>query len=134
MAGGKSDAMENSVLDHVFGVTSYTPEAHVHVELYTVTPSDPMNDGTKVSGSGYVSVQVTNSNVNWSTAVAGETHNATAITFPAATDDWGTVVAWGIFAADGTTGMYWGPVSPSKVVSLGDTPSFAVGQLSITEA
>jgi len=133
MAGGKSDALENSVLEHVFGVTSYTPPAHVHVELYTVTPTDAMNDGTKCTGGSYAPVQVTASNVNFSTAVAGEIHNATAITFPAATADWGTAVAFGIFAADGTTGMYWGPVSPEKVISTGDTASFAATTLSITE-
>jgi hypothetical protein len=134
MAGGKSDFLENELLDHVLGNASYSAPANTHIALFTVTPSDT-GGGTEVSGNAYARVSVTNNATNWPAASGGAKANGTAITFPAASGgNWGTVVAFGIFDAS-TSGnlLYWGPVTPNKAVNDGDTASFAIGDLDITE-
>ena len=76
---------------------------------------------------------------NWPNA-SGTTatkNNGNAIAFPAATADWGTVVAFGIYdAASSGNLLYTGPVnSPTgKPVNNGDTLTFpATTGLVITE-
>lgn len=135
MAGGKSDDLENKLLDHVLGGGDYTRLSTVYVALYTATPNDA-GGGTEVSTSGtaYARVAVTNNATNFPAASSGVKANGTAITFAKATADWGTVVAWAIKSlSSGGVNLYWGPVNPNKVVSTDDTPSFAAGDLSITE-
>jgi hypothetical protein len=133
MAGGKSDDLENKILDHVLGGGDYTRLATVYVALFTVTPSDS-GGGTEVSGGAYARVAVTNNATNFPAASGGAKSNGTAITFPAASANWGTVVAFAIMSASsGGVILYWGPVSPNKAVNSGDTASFAIGDLDITE-
>jgi hypothetical protein len=135
MAGSKSNYLENALLDHALGGGDYTRPATVYVALYTAAPTDS-GGGTEVSTSGtaYARVSTTNNATNWPAASSGSKSNGTVITFPTATASWGTVVAFGIFDAS-TSGnlMYWGDLTVSKSVASGDTASFAVGTLTITE-
>lgn len=133
MAGSKSDYLENQILDHVLGGGDYTRPATVYVALYTVAPTDA-GGGTPVSGGSYARAAVTNNATNWPAASGGSKANGTAISFPAATANWGTVVAFGIFdAASGGNLLYWGTLSASKAVNNGETASFAPGALVISE-
>lgn len=130
---GKADFLENELLDHVLSDAAYTAPGTIHVALYTATPSDS-GGGTEVSGGSYARAAVTNNATNWPAASEGAKSNGTAIEFPQATADWGTVVAFGLFdAATGGNLLYWGPVTPNKAVNNGDTASFAAGDLDITE-
>jgi hypothetical protein len=134
MAGSKSDYLENELLDHVLGNAAYTAPATVYVALYTVAPTDA-GGGTEVSGGSYARVAVTNNATNWPAASGGAKANGTAITFPTATADWGTVVAFAILdAATAGNFLYWADLTANKTVSSGDTASFAVGELDVTEA
>jgi len=134
MAGSKSDYLENELLDHVLGNSAYTAPATVYVALYTVAPSDA-GGGTEVTGGSYARVAVTNNATNWPAASGGAKSNGTAITFPTATADWGTVVAMAILdAATAGNFLYWADLTASKTVNNGDTASFAVGELDVTEA
>lgn len=136
--GSKSDYLEKALLDEVLGGTNYAAVATTHIGLFTVTPSDT-GGGTEVTGGSYARVAKTNNATNWpnasgSGAGGSSKSNGTAVTFPQASADWGTVVAFGIYD-DPTAGnlLYWGAVSPSKTVQNGDTPSFAIGALTVTE-
>ena len=133
MAGSKSNFLELELLDHVLGAATYTPPVTVYVALYTVAPSDT-GGGTEVTGGSYARVAVTNNATNWPAAAAGLKSNGTAITFPAATAGWGTCVAFAILD-DPTAGnfLYWGDLTVSKAVNSGDTASFAIGDLDVTE-
>jgi hypothetical protein len=135
MPGGKSDFLELKVLDHVLGGGDYTRATTVYVGLFTVTPADA-GGGTEVSGGAYARASVTNNATNFP-AAAGTTAvkaNGVAITFPRATASWGTVVAFGVFdAASAGNLLYWGPMTTSRLVSIDDTPSFAIGALTFTE-
>lgn len=135
--GSKSDYLEGKVLAHVLGNTAYTAPTTLYVSLFTVTPSDA-GGGTEVTGGSYARVAVTNNTTNFPapTGTSPTTStNGTAITFPAPTANWGTVVAFGIHDA-ATLGnlLYWGALSVSKTINNGDAaPSFAASALTITE-
>ena len=133
MAGSKSDFLELKLLDHVLGKVVYTAPATVYIALYTVAPGDA-GGGTEVTGGSYARVAVTNNLTNWPAAAAGAKANGTEITFPTATANWGTVVAFAILdAATGGNFLYWGDLTASKTINNGDTAKFAVGDLDITE-
>jgi hypothetical protein len=133
MMGSKGDYLENKLLDHVLGRVTYTPPTTVYVALFT-TPVSDTGVGTEVSGGGYARVAVANTTASWTTAANGQKSNAVAITFPKATANWGTVVAWAIFdAATGGNCLYYGDVNPSIAVYVNAQPQFAAGSLTIIE-
>jgi len=91
----------------------------------------------EVTGGSYVRLQITNNATNWP-AASGATatkSNGTAFTFAQATADWGVVVAFAVCDVVSGAGniLYWGAISPTKNIQSGDTASFAVGDLDITE-
>jgi hypothetical protein len=133
MAGSKSDYLENEVLDHVLGGGDYTRPGTVYIALFTAAPTDA-GGGTEVTGGSYARVAVTNNATNWPAASSGSKSNGVAFTFTQATANWGTVVAFGIFdAASSGNLLYWGDLTASKSVEIGDTAEFAIGGITITE-
>ena len=133
MAGSKSNFLENELLDHVLGNVAYTAPATVYIALYTVAPTDA-GGGTEVTGGAYARKDVANNATNWPAASAGAKSNGVAITFVQATANWGTVVAFGIFdAVTGGNMLYWADLTVNKAVNNGDTASFAVGDIDVTE-
>ena len=125
MAGNLSNYLENKVLDHILGTTTYTKPSTVYVALYTASPSDS-GGGTEVSGSGYAR-QV----AAFDAAASGATQNSGNIDFtnmPAC-----TVVAIGIHDAltDGNL-LVWGTLSTNKSLDAGDTLRVATGDLDIS--
>lgn len=142
--GCLSDFLENKIIDHVCRGVPYTAPSHLYVALFTVTPSDS-GGGTEVTGGTYSRVDLAPSAANWastggaatttnpSAGTSGTTSNNSAIAFPTATANWGTVVAVGIYdASTGGNLLFWGPLSASQVVNTGTTFSFAISQLAIT--
>jgi hypothetical protein len=131
--GSKSDVYEVDVLKAVTGQTTTilsTTPITPYVALYTTTPSDS-SAGTEVTGGSYAR---TTSASKWATPSAGSVATNATITFPTATADWGTVVAFAICDAS-TSGniLMWGALTANKTVSNGDTASFASGALTLTE-
>jgi len=130
---GKTTALENEILDHILGTGSYTATAQAYVALFTTAPTDA-GGGTEVLTSG--GTLYTRMSVNFDVAASGATANGAEITFPTAGADWGTISAFGVCFADGEGVddiLYWGTISPSKVISSGDTAKFAAGAIDITE-
>lgn len=126
---GKSDYLENAILNAVLRAVSYTSPATVYIGLYTAAPTDA-GGGTEVSGNAYARVAVT-----FSAAASGATSNSATVSFPRATGgNWGTVSHWGIFDAL-TNGnlLYWGALGASKTINSGDQAVIAIGELDITE-
>jgi hypothetical protein len=126
----KTDFLENKVLDHTLGKTSYTMPS-IWVGLFTAAPSDA-GGGTEVSGGSYA--RKSTAGADWNAASAGSSSNANAITFVTATGSWGTVTHFGIFDAS-TAGnlLRWAALGASKTIGTGDTASFAAGALVVTE-
>jgi hypothetical protein len=126
----KSDYLENKVLDHTLGKTSYTMPT-VYVGLFTAAPTDA-GGGTEVSGGSYA--RKSTAGADWNAAASGSSSNANAITFVTATASWGTVTHFGLFdAASAGNLLRWAALTTSKTIGSGDTASFAAGTLVVTE-
>ena len=84
---GFTNYLEDKVINHVFGGTAYTAPTAWYAALYTATPTDSAA-GTEVSGGGYARQAV-----SWTIQAGGtaQASNSGALTWPAATSDWGSV-------------------------------------------
>jgi hypothetical protein len=125
MAGNLSDYLENKVLDHVLGTTSYTMPADVYLALYTTTPTDSTS-GTEVTGGSYVRKLVT-----FGAASSGAATNNTNVDFTLMP----TCTVAGIAVCDAQTSgniLIYGALTSSKSVDAGDTLRVASGDLSIS--
>lgn len=123
-----SNYLEDAVLNHVFGSGSgtYTPASTLYVALFTSAPSDT-GGGTEVSGGGYARQTGT------FTTSSGTASNDSAIEYPTATADYGTVVAMGIFdASSGGNLLAYGTLTVSKNVSSGDVLRFNASAINIS--
>ena len=125
MAGNLTNYLENKLIDHFLGTTSYTMPADVYVALFTVTPGEAAG-GTEVTGGSYARQAAT-----FTAASSGATSNDTNIDFtgmPAA-----TTVAIGIFDASTSGNMLlYGSLTVNKTTDAGDTLRIATGDLDIS--
>jgi len=95
---GLTNYLEDKIMNHVFGSTTFTKPTNYYVGLLTATPSDSAA-GTEVSGGSYARQVCAFTITGTGTAQAT---NTSAITFPTATADWG-IVGWiGIYDAVST--------------------------------
>lgn len=126
----KTDYLENKILDHTTGKTSYTMPS-VWIGLFTAIPGDA-GGGTEVSGGSYARKATTGA--DWDAAAGGVTQNATVITFVTASAPWGTVGWFGLFDAS-TAGnlLRHAPLTVAKDVGTNDICSFPIGNLVLTE-
>jgi hypothetical protein len=125
MAGNLTDYLEDKLIDHFLGTTSYTMPADVYVALFTVAPSDA-GGGTEVTGGSYARKIAT-----FTAASGGATSNDSNIDFtgmPAT-----TTVAIGIFDAITSGNMLLhGTLTTNKITDAGDTLRIATGDLDIS--
>lgn len=126
----KSDYLEKKFIDHVLKVAPFTVPTNIYVALYTTATTDA-GGGTEVVGGSYVR-QVCNS---WAAATlgTGASSNSIAINFP----NMPAVTVTHVALWDAVTGgnlLYHGPLSPSRVVAVGNTLQFAIGDLDVTES
>lgn len=129
MTDAKTDYLENALLDHVLRNTAYASPATIYVGLFTTMPADDGTGGVEVTGGSYARQSVT-----FSAAAGGSTANSALVTFPTATAGWGTVLGIGLFdASTGGNLLYYGALTASKTVGIGDTISFAASALTVGE-
>ena len=122
-----SDFWETEILDHVFGIGSYTAPS-TYVGLSTANPLDDASALAEPAAGAYARVEVT----AWSRS-GSEVDNDSAITFPTATDSWGTVTYGCLFDADSSGNLLLSfALDASKAVVNGDTVNFAAGQFNVT--
>ena len=125
---GFSNYLENKVVGHVFGGSAYTAPSTLYVALYTSAPSDT-GGGTEVSGGAYARQTAA------FTISADTASNTSAIEYPTATANYGTVVAVGVFDASSSGNLLaYGNLTTSKTVSTGDVFRFNAGAIDITVA
>jgi len=143
-AAALSTYLQNKYVDWLLRGQAYTPPTTVYVALAT-SASGASACGTEVSGGSYARVSVTSSLSNWagtqsagsttvSSGTSGQTSNNGAITFPAPTANWGTIVSFCVFdASSGGNMLFYASLTTSKTVNNGDAaPSFAAGALTYT--
>ena len=126
--------LENKLIDHIFQNTAFTSQTTLYVALFTAVSDGEAGTVTEVSGGSYARVAVTANSSNWSDATGnnGTTSNVNAVTFPAATADWGTVTHFGIYDAASTGNLLvYAALTSSRNITNGSTPSFAAGALTV---
>jgi hypothetical protein len=129
---GKTSYLEAKVLDHTNGKTAYTMPT-VYIGLLTAAPTDTTS-GTECTGGSYA--RKSTAGTDW---VAGSgnpasSSNAAAITFVTATGSWGTATHFAQYDASTVGNMLrWGVLGTSKAIGTGDSASFAIGALTVTE-
>ena len=138
---GMSDYLEGQVRAHIFRTASFTKPSVLAVSLHTADPTDVTATAAanEFANSGsYARVALNPLDANWTAASAtnGETDNASAITFPTPTGNWGQATYFGIWDS-ATYGagnlLFSGALTNAKTINNGDpAPSFAIGALQIT--
>lgn len=126
-----SDYLENKVLDHVLGNTTYTPAGTLYLGLWTA--DDGLESGTltsEVSGGSYARKAIT-----FAAASGGSAATNATVTFDAATANWGTITHVAVMDAS-TAGnvLFHGAVTTSKTIESGDTFQVSSGNLTISLA
>lgn len=132
---GVSQYLQNAILNEVAGGSNYAPPATLYVGLWTVGLNDAATGSTagEISGGGYARVAVTNNATNWPSASHGVKSNASKVTFPYATSEWGTVRTVAILdAATAGNILFFATPAPVVTVSALDTLVFQVGDLSLS--
>jgi hypothetical protein len=134
--------LENKLLEHATGKTSWTMPTATYAALFTVTPTtsytSALTNGTEVtSGNGYTRFNLTS---NWATAANGVISNSTALswtatgTWPSGGSSAASVTTIGIFDS-GTVNqgnlLWFGPLSAPITMVNGDTFTIPVGNLTI---
>lgn len=134
---GKSDTLEIEYLKLVTGQTpsgifTLTAALTPYLALFTASPGES-TAGTEVTGTGYARV-LCGGTTFWNVPAAGAVTNK-LITFPTAGGDWaGPITSFALMTAvSAGTVLMFGNLTVNKTVLSGDTPSFAAGQLSLTE-
>ena len=124
-----SNYLENALINGTLRATSYTAPTTTYLALYTNDPTDA-DTGTEITGGSYVRQAIT-----FSSPSGGATSNSSAIEFPQATADWGTITHVGIRDAV-TSGnlLYHSALDTSKAIANGDIFKITSTNLSVTLA
>ena len=128
----KSNYLELAILNHVFGKTALTQPTHLWVSLHTADPGEDAS-GAECDYTGYGRTDTVPG--NWGTPSGGQIANSAIITCPQCSGGTPDVAThFGIWD-DSTSGnlLYSGALGTSKTIDPGDTPSFAIGALVVTE-
>jgi hypothetical protein len=130
---GKTDYLENAVLNHVLRNTTYTPVATVYMALFTAAPNDAYTSGvptgTEVSGNNYSRAAVT-----FGAASGGAVTNSGDVTFATPSGSWGACTHFGIFDA-ATVGnlLYWNNLTQTETPLSGNVVKFLAGDIDVAE-
>ena len=130
-----SDYLEGQIRAHIFRTASFTKPTGLTVHLYTAAPGET-GGGTEVSGGSYAAQSLNPLDANWTAASStdGLTDNASAITYPSPTANWGVVTHVAIKDQSANFLLY-GALTASKTVNNGDAaPNFPIGALDVTFA
>lgn len=131
--GSFSDYLEQSLVSHVFGASSWSAPSNWYLALCTADPTD--------AGTGASMNEVSNSNnyaraaITFSAASSRATSNSGIVTFNQASGSWGTVTHWAVVDANtyGTGNMLaYGSFSPTRSIVNGNTPAVQAAAVQIS--
>jgi hypothetical protein len=96
--------------------------------LFTAAPSDA-GGGTEVSGNNYARTDIT-----FGAAASGAIANSSPVNFPTPSGSWGACSHFGIFDASSAGNLlYWGALAQTETPLSGNTVTFPIGDIDITE-
>lgn len=123
--------LQDRILKHLFGKTSFTPPLAVGVGLSRINPG---KDGSGLdepsSAAGYSRVLIWPA--HWNNASFGAICSNVTITFPEATGDWGTITYFALFDQLNGAMLVYGRLSISAHVRVGVKPVFLATDLCVT--
>lgn len=144
-----SNAFENSMLLNIFqnstianvgdatGLRGSTTAGSLYVALHTADPGEAGDQTTsEATYTGYARVGVVRTSSGWTVSGTAPTQaaNAAAVTFGACTAGSNTLTHFsvGLATSGASVIIASGALTASLAVSAGITPSFAIGQLTVT--
>jgi hypothetical protein len=143
----KSNTWENDILLLLFnntdaanigdaaGLQNSATAGSLYVALHTADPGEAGTQATSEANyTGYSRVGVVRSGSGW-TVSGNSVSNAAAITFGACSAGSSTCTYFSVGkeSSGSTAILYSGALTASLAVTAGITPSFAIGQLTVTE-
>ena len=136
----KSNAFETDLLELIFNAVAITGIAQdnaapvaLEVALHTADPADAGDQSTsEVAYTGYARVTVARTSGGWNVA-GNSVSNTAAINFPECTGGSAMATHFSVGPVGSNVALYHGALSSSLAISSGITPSFGVGELTITE-
>ena len=120
-----SDYLEDELLKHELGESTYTAPGTFYVALFTSNPTDA-DSGTEVSGGSYARQTVT-----WNTVLTAAATNDGDIQFPTATANWGTITHIAIYDAL-TTGNLLRHAELSESITINSGSSYKIADENLT--
>lgn len=126
--GSLTNYTEKKVLDHLLKTASYSPPATVYLGLSTADPT--------INGSGWADPSYTGYQckaIAFAAAGSRAIAQTGAVTFDPCTVGSSTVGWWGIWnQASGGNLLAFGALSVAKSIVVGNTPSVATGQVTVS--
>ena len=129
-------AVQSADFANLIENSSTSPLTSLYVSLHNANPGATGNQATSETAyTNYARVAVARTTGGW-TITSESITNAAAITFAAcgATGDTLTYVGIGTASSGAGTLLWFGQLTSPLAVSNGITPSFAIGELAVTEA
>ena len=97
---GFTDRTSQGILNHLTGKSAIFTMPTAYVALFTAVGSDAGTGFTEVSGGAYARISTAAGDWNSATGSApSQISNLNTLTFPTATADWGTIIAFGLYDA-----------------------------------
>ncbi len=143
----KANGWENSLVNLVFcntsagtigdatGLQASAAAGSLYIGLHSADPGETGNQTTsELAYTNYARVGVARGTVLW-TVTNNQAANGSAITFPTCGTAGGTATYFSVGGSATGTGnlLYSGSLTASLAITNGITPSFAAGQLTVTE-
>ncbi len=125
----KSTFLLNALLNATLRGSAFTSPLGVYIALFTTAPSIA-GGGTEVSGGSYAR-QLT----IFGAPSGGQCSNTAEVSFPVASANWGTIVAYGLYdALSAGNLLYFSVLSTSRTVLTNDQVKYTAGQLVVIES
>ena len=128
--GQLTNFSEKKLLDHVLKTASYSPPATVYLGLST---ADPTHDGSGWANPTYTGYAM--KAITFAAAGSRAIAQTGAVTFDQCTLGSSTVGWWGLWDASTIAGhnlLAYGALSVAKTIVVGNTPSVATGQVTVS--
>ena len=129
-----SNYLENKILDHTlrYGTDAYTAPTTLYLALFTTDPGEASSFTGEISptSSGYVRKALA-----FDSAASGSAASTGTVTFDAAESEWGIITHLAICDVvthgDGNQ-LYYGALTTSKLIQVGDTLQFVAGNITVS--
>ena len=134
MAGSFNNYLERKVLDLIFGSTAFAVPAFLYIGLSLTTIGEDGTGITEPAGVSYCRAAIMNDKSRFTVAAGTPTqlNNSIIFAFVQAEENWGTITDY--FISDAIMAgniLAYGSLTVPKIISVGDTTTFEIGDFVI---